>query len=27
VQETWATHELVYSSEFGLFARRELELP
>jgi hypothetical protein len=27
VQETWATHELVYSSEFGLFARRELGLP
>jgi hypothetical protein len=27
VQETWASHELVYSSEFGLFARRELGLP
>jgi len=27
VQETWATRELVYSSEFGLFARRELGLP
>ena len=27
VQETWATRELVYSSEFSLFARRELGLP
>jgi hypothetical protein len=27
LQDTWATHEVVYSEEFSLFARRELKLP
>jgi hypothetical protein len=27
VQDTWTTHELVYSEEFRLFAKRELGLP
>jgi hypothetical protein len=27
VQDAWRAHELVYSEEFSLFARRELGLP